>query len=525
MRWLALLLVAAPLAADPFDPPPKDRLSYAGAGAYGRWAESLALQEAALERNPLDLRALERAITILERFAKSPELKERVRKTLKRELAPEQRAALRGLLGRLLVTQQRLPRGIIVFGNNPPRLTDYQKKSYQEAAHHLVAALAVDKKAVRARGDLAHALEALDKTLHGDQIRQLRAEAAALSAGEPRARPEDGRSDLEAIRVRGEAEKLEQRPDPDHTGALLLRQRALVLEYCSYTIAFDYTEPVYGPVSLLAERALINRNLRRSYLTTKGDPDYVEPLYYPATPERKLEIVAQLAKDTSASAAAVLLRIMARSRAPDPLADAALESLVAGKHAAGVEHLPRLLAVALFSTNFAHYSFPGQQRLVEAARRLEIRAAAPVLAAFLQDDTNLDWPRNVSAALGELGRPEDAAALLAIARDRDTDVYFRRQAIGALGRLAPARLDDVPAEPHLELALAAARYRGGATESLRGRILNGLQHEHEADEAARFCAELRIREAVPAMETFLARHPGHYATEEITAAILTLLAR
>jgi hypothetical protein len=76
----------------------------------------------------------------------------------------------------------------------------------------------------------------------------------------------------------------------------------------------------------------------------------------------------------------------------------------------------------------------------------------------------------------------------------------------------------VPAEPYLELALAAARYRAEPSEALRGRLLQGLGHPHEADDAARYLADLGVREALPDLERFLAEKNDHYAVPAVKAA-------
>ncbi|MHC4972301.1 MAG: hypothetical protein ACYTG3_08210 [Planctomycetota bacterium] len=526
--WAVLLLVAA-AAADPFTPP-RERFFGGPPDAYGRYLESLALCKATLEKDPTQVLALERAIDLLERFRLSDDLTDRVRAALRHaDLEPAHRAALRGLLGRLLVRKAAGLGGgmrIVVIGpggqvqTQSRELTAEARRLYTEAVAHLRAAINADAKAARARNDLAGALDALDPVTNAAEVTRLRTEAGALTLRPPVvARPAPESTDRQAVDLRLRAERLEQRPtDPDHAEALLLRKRALVLDYCTHTIPFAYEAPLYGPVSLLADAALVRTNLTRSYVTRKGDTDRVAPRHYPATAKRKREIVQGLTHERSANGAAVLLRLVARAQPVDELAGLAHDVLAQGKHAAAVVHLPSLLDAALFLGDLRHYTPRGERMLVSLAASLGAVDAALVLRKYLDLDTNLGQPRDIAAALGRLGRPDDAPALLALARDPHRDVYFRRQAIRALGRIEGARLDDIPAEPHLELALAAARYAREPSESLRGRILTGLDHFHEADDAARYCAELGLREALPLIDAFLARHKDHYAKDQLMAA-------
>ena len=240
--------------------------------------------------------------------------------------------------------------------------------------------------------------------------------------------------------------------------------------------------------------------------------------------EDTVAILRGLAKDGSSASGAVLLRAISLGY-PETEVEAALDGLAVGRHEAVRKHLPRLLEAALFSPLPDFFPPTGQPRLVELAARMRVEEAAPVLAKLLLDDTELDWPRGIARALGEIGGPEHAGALLAVANDPARDVYFRREAILALGRIAPARLDEIAAEPCLELAFAAARYRNERSDDARGRILTGLGREHETDDAARLCVELFIREAAPAMEEFLARNKDHYAAAAVRKALETLTGR
>jgi len=529
MRVWAVLLLVATAAADPFAPPPQRLFDRNAPGACGRYLESLALCKATLARDPKDVLALERAIDLLTRFRRSVDLTETVRASLRHaDLEPAHRAALRGLLGRLLVTRARGLGGgarIVMIGPGGQvqfrgqELSAEARKLYTEAVEHLRTALRAEPKALRARHDLAQALDALDAETNAAEVRRLRVEAAALGLRRNLVRPGPERTDRIAADLRRQAERLEQPPTrPEHAAALLLRKRALVLDYCTHTIPFEYEATLFGPVSLLADAGLVRTNLTRSYTSRKGETGQVAPRYYPATSKRRREIVQGLALDRGVNAAAVLLRMVLTAQPGDALAGSARDVLAQGNHADVARHLPRLLDGALFVGDNRNYSPRGQRMLVSLAGALGVADAAPVLARYLDQDTDLDWPRDIAAALGTLARPDDVATLLAMARDPRRDVYFRRQAIRALGRIDAALLDGIPAEPYLELALAAARHARAPSESLRGRILTGLDHLHEADDAARYCAELGIREAVPLIEAFLVQQKDHYARAELRAA-------
>jgi hypothetical protein len=135
---------------------------------------------------------------------------------------------------------------------------------------------------------------------------------------------------------------------------------------------------------------------------------------------------------------------------------------------------------------------------------------------------NLYFPLGVADALAACGRPDDGDALLAVARDPARAAHFRRSAIVAFGALAPGRLDELPKEPFLELAAAAARYAAAPSDVLKGRLLTGLDHEHEADEAAAYCARLRIREAIAPISALLEKSPNHYAKDTLASALAEL---
>jgi hypothetical protein len=278
--------------------------------------------------------------------------------------------------------------------------------------------------------------------------------------------------------------------------------------------------------------------------------DNVAPTYHPAKPAQRVRIVEGLGRDASAASGAVLLKLLAASFGRDAVTKAALKSLVAGRSDAVRCHLPALLASSVYRSGGllqelegqlrelrerlrglgvpeppvddmdAGYGPVGQALLVEAAVALEVKEAAPVLATLLPLEDDLLNPRGIAAALGRLGGPEHADALLAVARDASRDVYFRREAILALGRVSPARIGEVPAEPHLEIAIAAARYRAEPSEALKGRLLQGFGHPHEVDEAARYLTDLGVREVVPEIERFLEEHGDHYAAPLLKALLV-----
>jgi HEAT repeat protein len=56
-------------------------------------------------------------------------------------------------------------------------------------------------------------------------------------------------------------------------------------------------------------------------------------------------------------------------------------------------------------------------------------------------------------------------------------------------------------------------------------VLQGLGRPHEADDAARYLADLGAREALPDLERFLAEHPDHYASQAVQRAAVDLRGR
>jgi hypothetical protein len=541
-----LLFLAAAAAADPFAPK-REELPMDDA-AYARHVETLALLKEAAPRDPAG--SFERAVAMLEPFGLAERFEEPIATALAgaTEEGPA-RGGLLSLYGHLLVARGTRNGNVWVFGPGNvvqrEEIDDETRKMLETASEMLREAIRLRPADARAREDLATALETLDSEKNAEEVARLQAEAAALRmAGQ--APPEPPKPD-ESEKLRGAAEELEQREkEPDHAGALLLRKQALVCEFCAHTIPFAYDPALYGPVSLLAPEDVVVRNLTRTYRKRDGAVDTVPPTYHPAKPEHRARIAEGLGRDPGPAAGAALLKLLATAWERDLVAEAALRGLAQGNHEAVRRHLPALLGATVcrseepgpfeaqmremrnrlrafgveppVAETGTEYGPMGQALLVEAAVALKVKEAAPVLAALLPLEDDLVRPRGIARALGELGGAEQADALLAVARDPSRDIWFRREAILALGRLAPARLGEVPAEPHLELAIAAARYRAEPTEALRGRLLQGLGHPHEADDAARYLLELHVREAIPDLERFLAEKPDHYAAPAVKSA-------
>ena len=537
-RVIALLaLVTAAAAQDPFAPVPPNvfhvgELPY----AHVRFTESLALCRQAVQADPADLRALEHAVWLLETFGRETEMVPVVQQALlMRDLERPRFAALRGLLGHLLV-QQVMEEGVegmvvIRWVNGRQEidrgeLSREQRGRLELGVQHLRAAIDAHATDARSRESLAEALETLDAEANVAEVRKLQTEAAALRDRAAQAEPVPEvvalGATVQALRER--ALLLEQQDPPDHAQALVLRKQALVLDFCDGTIAFEYEPGLYDTVSLLADRGILNSNLTRSYRTKAGDVDYVRPQVFGATAAKRVEMIEGLARDRSPGAAAALLGVLLKGMQPDPVSEAAFQVLRDAAHPAAAENLPRLLLAAHAGTE---RFVPGwaQRRLVDLAVAWKSAASVPALLRLLPADDDLVTPMGVATALGVLGAPEHAAALLAVAQDPARDVWFRREAVVALGRLDPARLDAVPPEPPLAIAVAAARHRAAPTEATLGRLLNGLTHEHEADDAARYCADLGIEAAIPAIEGALAARKDHYASPVLTEALARLVAR
>jgi len=546
MRWIRLLLLL-PLAAvaraeepapDPFRPPPADHFGDGEEDAIlrARVAESLALAGAALDREPADLRALRRARELLSVYGLQEELIPRAKLAIRREGVPEKQfAALRGELGQLLVEKADSFNdwGFVVIWINGQRLApdegrgknEEARKLYAEAQDHLRAALRADPEDDASCDALASALEGVltrenEKSEEAGKLREMAVAIRLRRDGEwtdPAVR-----LDSLADTLRGEATALELRaPEPDHVAALQLRRRALVLDFCTHTFAFDYEPALYAPLSRLADGSIVRANLTRSFMQRDGKPGAVPPHHIEASLKKRLELVRGLRLDTTPAAAAALLAIVrGAGTVADPLPLAAVEALAEGGHPAARQHLPALLKVALHSKDPEHFPAPGQRLLARLALRLGVREALPALLDALPGDANIYQPLDLAAIIGGFGDlPGAAEALLAVALDPARDVYFRREAAMALGRVAPARLAALADQPLLEVSVAAARYRLEKGDPAKGRLLAALGHPHECDDAALACAELGIVEARPALETLIAGTPPHYASRVFQAAL------
>jgi tetratricopeptide (TPR) repeat protein len=531
--WVLLPLLAAPLAAqnapeDPFAPPEKDSFRRSAVpGTRERVTESLALIREDLARRTPDAATLERAHALLLPLGRVTQLIPTVRKALEHSVDP---GPLSGLLGDLLVRAggvARPGRVRIVFGPggrpNLRRPDANARALYEEAVLLLRIALAADASDVRSIRNLAAALEALDREGNKEEVEELRNRAVAveLRAREEVAAPVDLLAEVYALRSR--AEELEQvEADPDHAAALDLRRKALVYEFCTHTIPFAYEPAIFEPVSLLAPEHLVRQNLTRTYLSKDGEIKSVAVVYHMPPLSKRVELVAALAVDETENAAAVLLSLLRRAHRGDPLAESVLAGLAEGRHQGLREHFPRLLGTALAGLDRTDYPDHVRRAFVRLAGLLGFPEAAPVLRAFLARDDDVYAPLGVADALGRIGRPEDADALVTLAKDEGKDIHFRREAVYALGRFAPGRLAAFEDSARLEIAVAAARYRAAPGDAARGRILAGLGREHEIDEAARYSADLDIEIAIPLLETFLADHADHYAAESVRAALARL---
>ncbi|MHC4222894.1 MAG: hypothetical protein ACYSX0_21675 [Planctomycetota bacterium] len=523
---LLVLLVAARANAQnppraPLDAPDPEILQRRNAhpGALDRYTESLALLRKAIAGKPSDPILLEHARTLLEPLGRELLLTPLVRRALlvSQGLTEEDLAKLRGLLGHLIIAEARTEVNWVLRpgGRISERVwTVKAKMMAAEADGHLRAAISADPEDVRSREDLIQALEIIGLDSKKAEIKRLRMEAIALRLRRESAETVIVDLSREVQELRARAAEMELREvRPDHERAADLRKRALVLEFCSNTIPFTYEAAIYGPVSLLAPKQMVQENLTRSYRKLSGEVDSVPANYNAPKPLERMRIVEELAGDRSACAAAALLALLRRG---DPLAALATERMARVDHPEVRTHLPKLIETVFRNPAQADFAFGGQRHLVLLAGLLKLEEAAPVLASELELDESLDWPKGVAEALGMIGRPQDAELLLAMAKDRRRDIYFRREAAYALGRFAPERLDELEEDPLLEIAVAAARLRAAPDqEAAKGRILAGLDREHEADEAARYCADLGIREGLPMMETFLDDNRKHYSVPSV----------
>jgi hypothetical protein len=253
----------------------------------------------------------------------------------------------------------------------------------------------------------------------------------------------------------------------------------------------------------------------------------VAPIHYPPSPEERIDAVTHLAGRESNAADAALVALLRRSQTHDAAADAAVEALARRRPDAVVKHLPGLIEFALMvsSETFPVY---GRRLLVRLAGEMRLEEAAPVLRRFLAEDRDLACPADAALALGAIGRKEDLPALLAVARDRSRDVYFRRRATDAVGRIDLAALsagdDPLDRDPALALSCAAARFARTGDAASRGALLSALEDPHTADDAAAWCAKLGILEAIPLLRDVLVERKD-YAAPELRSALEALQAR
>ncbi len=523
---IALLLVAFPGTAAAgedslFAPPgPEEFGSAAAPGARERFAESLGILAARLAEDATDAAVYEETTLIARRFGRETALADRLRRLCMRiDLPPARLLALRRALGHLLVEWARGETGefggVFFFGRIDEVDMDELRK---EAVGHLIPVLAAEPTDARSLLDLAEALESQDQKANAKEVADLRRRAGGGAAAPlpPGVPPLEG-SDLAAATgaLLVQAHLLETQDTPDFEAALALRRQALIQDYCQLTIPFEATDRLYEPVSLLADHASVRRNLTRAYRGTAGRPGAVEPVHYPPSEERRVEILAQLARDGSAAACAALLGVVRRADAPGGIADAAVEALARARPAPLLAHLPALLHHALGTDGYPPHA---RRQMARLAALLKLKEAAPALRAALLQDTDLVCPVGAALALGDTGGPEDAPLLLQIASDPARDVYFRRRAVDALGRLAPDKLLELPEDPLLDVARVAARCRIDRNdEAARARLLRALARDHDADDAAAYCADLGLVEALPVIEAILVERTD-YAIDALRAA-------
>jgi len=523
--WWLVLLLAGLLSAQEDGPAKKKRAptafdtpppgTWGGPGVRARYAESLARAKQALTRNLGDADALERTFELCQQLGRTSLVTELARKAVKAEgIDGAARLRNRGILGVCLVNKANSmgSRGIVWrFGANGAVLesgrtvSDEQKKIFNEAIEHLRAAAKRDQSRPALRYALAEALEALEEKGKSNEADRLREQADVLAARTGASSVAIGPYAEQAETLIEQAMEAEQKKQPpDHVRALELRKQALVLSFCRDTIPFDYTVSLYGPVSLLADRTLVVDFLTRTFTNSMGETGVVAPKYHGAGYKRHFALVEALGKEQTSGADAVLLALVRGTKIEGlPIPQKAQATLAADGHKSAHAGLPLLLAKALYAQETDRFPPPGQRMLIDLAVRRQVKQAAPVLAAALPRDVDLRWPRGIALAIGRLGTAEDADALLKIANDSRRDICFRRAAARGAVLLAPERATELKDTADLAIAIAAARFELTPDDDSRGRILNGLEEDLEIDEAARYCAELGIVEARPALEEFL----------------------
>ncbi|MGQ0613868.1 MAG: hypothetical protein ACT4PV_09045 [Planctomycetaceae bacterium] len=520
--WVAAFAGAAASEEDGLYAPPaeEDFGSTAAPGARERFAESLGILAARIAKDPADAAAYEETTPLARRLGREAALADRLRRTCVRVDLPAARLfPLRRALGHLLVEWARGAPGefggVFFFGMGDEVDTEALR---EEAKGHLIPVLAADPTDARSLLDLAEVLEAQDQKANAREVADLRRRAGGgASTPEPPGVPPLEGTDLAAATgaLLVQAQLLETQDKPDFEAALALRRRALVLDFCQLTVPFEFEDRLYEPVSLLADYGTVRRSLTRAYRTTAGLPGTVDPLHYPPSQERRVELLEQLAREGSAGSCAALLGVIRRADSPGGLPVAAVDALVRARPAPLFAHLPALMLHALGTGGYTPHA---RRQLARLAALLKSKETAPALRSAVPQDRDLICPLDAALALAETGGAEDATLLLQIASDATRDVYFRRRAVDALGRLTPQNLLDLPEDPLLDVAHVAARCRIDRNdEAARARLLRALAREHDADDAAAYCADLGLVEALPVIEQILVARTD-YAIDALRAA-------
>ncbi|MEM8883073.1 MAG: hypothetical protein AAGD14_03300 [Planctomycetota bacterium] len=498
-----------------FDTPPPGIGGWPGTRA--RYAEELARVEARLQAQPADVDALLRLGLLASDLGRAKLMEPVARAMLERkDLTGKLRNLVRGELGVAIVARinetSRFGNMIIIINGRRQQfgggaLDPKDRAELEKARDHLRAAQGAGSRSPTVLEALAGTLERLQRDPNevNEEAEELRTQVEALLARDRSPPPPDDVYRRRANTLVTEAVLLEQAQEgPDHVRALEKRKEALVHEFCADTIVFDYTPSLYRPIALLADRELLQSYLTRTYISQAGDSASVPPKIHTPSIATRQSVIAALGKDGTNGADAVLLRLVrARTAFEEPVSLLAARELAADGHDAAKDGITRLLARALFAGDTRRFPLAGQRALVHLAVAMDAKLAAPVLAGAVERDTQTRWPRDIAWAVGHLGGTEQAAPLLRVALDRARDLHFRREAARAYVRLMPDEATRFDAIPELALAVAAGLYAVRPDEDLRGRILNGFSDPMLVDEAARYCADLAIREALPTMEDFL----------------------
>ncbi len=532
MRGLAtigiLLCCALHASADPFTIPPNFFVSGEHApGSMDRAVETLALAKDALQENPGRVVLWDRVHDLLQRFGRTAELEKPLRAAWKK-LNGDRKALVGGVLGRVLITKGDAAGGggrnmiVIINGNIVPQRRNSKESIaiYTEAIELLEAAVRADQKAVRARQDLANAFDRRSGEGDAAKAKTIRLEAAALQLKKRVHVPTHSNQGKIAMLLQ-RARALEVGNPPQHDDAAKARREALVLTFCENTIPFKYDATLFESIAQLATSRQLRTTLTRYYTDGSNQERSVPPVLNLPSWNKRVKLVRQLGQRDDENSVAALLALLTTNHARGPLGDDVVALLSTGARPYLDQMLPSYLASTLTSTEWAHRVFV-RRRLVEIVRRRKIEAASPALLAALADDHDTWCPLDAAAALGAIGDTKAVSALLAVARDPDADVYFRRQAVLAVGAIDVTTLNRLPDEPHLALHIAAARYRSQPDEALRGRILGAIGSKHQTDDAAKICVDLGITDALPLLEAWLGRNPKDRVAPAVTESIRAL---